>query len=399
MLAEFWWVIFPVAFYILFYKLWMDHAIKYWILKRDWVVLEIIPPREIERGPKMMESFFQGFAGVVVTIYPMDKYLQGKLTHFTSLELVGEEGRLHFYIRVEKQYRKIIEAQLYAQYPDIEITEVEDYVKRFPKLIPNRDWNLWGADIQKSNPDIFPIKTYDKFEESVTGEMLDPMAAMAEAMQKLGPGQHIWLQFIIQPLIESWNKTQFKEIEKLAGRTKNGTAGFVEDFRDVLSKLWKATSEPVEFKKDKKDEQPLEFRLTPVEKDRLKEVEENLGQNFFKTKMRLIYLGRREGYSNSYVPTFFGTIKQFSNQNINGLKPHDMSKTSTQYFLRKSRMIYRQRRIYRRYRDRDMDGKKVLFSSKELASMYHFPDMHVKSPSIPRIDAKRGSAPANLPIS
>ncbi|HCP08739.1 MAG TPA: hypothetical protein DIT25_03015, partial [Candidatus Moranbacteria bacterium] len=58
----------------------------------------------------------------------------------------------------------------------------------------------------------------------------------------------------------------------------------------------------------------------------------------------------------------------------------------------------RQRKIYRRYIDRDNEGKTFFMSSKELASVFHFPDMQVKAPALTQIQARRGSAPANLPI-
>ena len=62
------------------------------------------------------------------------------------------------------------------------------------------------------------------------------------------------------------------------------------------------------------------------------------------------------------------------------------------------RASFRKRKIYGRYKKRNMDGKLMIFSTKELATLYHFPDMGVKSPSIRRVDSKLGSAPSNLPI-
>lgn len=389
----------PVPFYFLFKPLWMDFIICNWLGARNWVLLEVFPPKDVERGPKLMESFFSGIAGVVVTIYPLDAYCKGVLTHSFSLELVGDEGNVHFYIRAEKQYRNLIEAQIYAQYPDAEIMEADDYVARFPKVVPNKEWNLWGSDIQLVKEDAYPIKTYDKFEESITGEMLDPMAAITETLTRLTPGQHIWLQFVIRPHLEGWNRDQVHIIEKLAGRNKEKRGGVLNDLMDVLTNLLKALFTPVEFKKDeKKEDQPLEFRLTPVERDVLKAVEDNLGLNSFNTKMRLIYIGRKENFDKSYVSSFFGTLKQFNDLNLNSFKPFDESKTAINYILKERRLRYRQRKIYRRYKDRDMDGKKVVFSTRELATLYHFPDIGVKTPSLVQVESKKGSAPANLPI-
>jgi len=384
----------------------MDYAAKYsadsWLRSWKWTILEIIPPREIEKGPQLMESIFSGFAGVITTYSTFDTYIKGAFMERFSIELVGEEGKVHFYIRTMKKYRNLVESHVYSKYPDAEILEVPDYTAKFPKIIPNRDWTLWGCDFEFQNPDPIPIKTYDRFEESVTGEMIDPMATLIEVMGALGPGQHIWLQFILSPLNEKWNidKGQKKVLEKLKGTLAESKGGILADIGDVLSNVFKGLFGPVEFKAaEKKDLGPLEFRLSPGEKEVLKATEENLGRNSFTTKMRFLFISHRERFEKPFVSAFIGAIKQFNDANFNQMKPENVSKTyASDKFLAKSRLAFRQRKIYRRYRDRDMDGKKIVLSNKELATVYHFPDMGVKSAAITRTESKLGSAPPNLPV-
>lgn len=398
-----WWVVFPVVFYFLFKNIWMDYVIGGWLgeLSAKSIMLEIIPPKNIERGPKPIEALFAGIAGVSVTINPFDKYLKGVLMHRFSLELVGKEGEIHFYIRTDKKYRNLIEANVYSQYPDAEIMEVEDYTKNFPKVIPNKSWNMWGADVQALKPDPFPIRTYDDFKEDITGKMIDPLAAMVEVLGRLGPGQHIWLQYVIWPQQEKWNKDKVQRdvVAKLAGRDKVEPLGIWGDFVDIVSNVVNGIFNWVEFEgKAKKDEQPLEFRLTPVERDILKKVEDNLSYNSFCVKMRYLILAKKEVFDKSFVSTFTGSIKQFNDQNLNSFKPYDLSKTQASYIFKKGRLEHRQRKLYRRFKDRDMDGMKFTLSSKEMATVYHFPDMDVMAPTMPRVESKKGSAPANLPI-
>ncbi|MFA6382967.1 MAG: hypothetical protein WCX17_00915 [Parcubacteria group bacterium] len=404
-LSQFWWIILPVLLYFMFEQLWMDFVIEFskdaFFAKLQWTYLEIIPPKDIEKGPKGFESLYQGIAGVVVTIVPLDKYLNGTLMDRFSFEIVGEEGVMHFYVRTQKKFRNLIEAQLYAQFPGTEIVEVEDYTQKFPKTVPNKDWDLWGADIMFAEPDELPIKTYDKFEEDITGTMIDPLAAMAEVIGTLGPGQHIWLQYVLDPQPELWKKDEAhrKIIDQLAKKTEKKEMNFFDHLIDVFSNLFKALSGPVEFASaEKNEDQPLEFKLTPGEKEALKATEENFMHNFFRVKMRLIILGRREVFDKTFITAFFGTIKQFSDLNLNSFKPEDASKTYAYYWMHKERLVYRQRKIYRRYRDRDMTGKTIYMSSKELATVWHFPNMEVQAPSLTQVQAKRGSAPANLPV-
>lgn len=393
----------PLVLWYIFKYVWKDYVIEYssrsWLNLLQWTVLEIIPPKDIEKSPKVMESIYAGIAGVVVSISVFDEWLKGAFTDQFSMEIVGDEGATHFYIRTQKKFRNLIEAQVYAQFPDAEILEVPDYVNRFPKVIPNKDWDLWGTDVEFKMPDPYPIKTYDKFEEDITGTMIDPLAAMAEVIGKLGPGQHIWLQYIIQPQKEIWRDDEMKLVDKLAKKAEKKEKNILEHIVEVIANLPKALFGPIEFAAEEaKNEQPVEFKLTPGEKEVLKAVEENLGKNAFKTKMRLLVLGRKEGFDKANVSSFFGSLKQFSDLNLNNFKPNDASKTYAYYFMKKARMAARQRKIYCRYKSRSMDGVKIVLTTKELATVFHFPNMEVKAPSVTMIRSKRGTAPANLPV-
>ena len=224
-LSELWWLFLPVLLWYVFKFIWKEYVIEYsadsWLNNLEWTVLEIIPPKEVEKSPKVMESIYSGIAGVVAAISIFDEWLKGAFTDQFSLEIVGDEGTTHFYIRTQKKFRNLIEAQVYAQFPDAEIMEVPDYTARFPKTIPNKDWDLWGTDVEFKMPDPYPIRTYDKFEEDVTGTMIDPLAAMAEVIGKLGPGQHIWLQYIIQPLPEKWRDEFYQKlVDKLSKKAE-----------------------------------------------------------------------------------------------------------------------------------------------------------------------------------
>lgn len=402
----FWWIIFPAMFYKLFFTFWVEYVAIYadnsYHKSLKWVILEIIPPRDIERGPKIMEYIFEGISGVTTTHNTFAKYLDGVYTQDRfSLEMVGEEGKVHFYIRIYSQFRNLVEAQVYSKYPDAKIVEVPDYTQKFPKIMPNKEWDLWGTDFEMTLPAPVPIKTYDKFEETVTGETIDPMAALMEVIGTLPPGQHIWMQYAIEPLQEKWNfeKGNKEAVEKLKKKEAAVAMGLGGHFWDVLKNIGKGFSEiPIFATAVKKDESPLEFRLSPMEKELLKATEENLGKLTYRTKMRFIYLGKRGNFSKAFVSAFIGGLKQFNDMNYNQTKPEDATKTYGKIFYKLPRANFRKRKIYQRYRDRNMDDTVVWFSSKELATLFHFPDMNVKSPSITRVESKLSSAPANLPV-
>jgi hypothetical protein len=229
--------------------------------------------------------------------------------------------------------------------------------------------------------------------------MIDPLASFMELLGNLPPGQNMLLQFIISPLSEDWKKEEMKIVEKLAGRIKGEKKGIIGHLTEVFTHIPTGFTSLVEFPKEaKKEEQPVEFRLTPGEKEQLRAIEENLGKNMFKTKMRLAYVGRKEGFSMGNISGFFGALRQFNDLNLNTLKPNNLTKTYAYYVSVDKRALQRKRKIYNRYKTRDMDGPKVVFSTSELATIYHFPDMNVKAPALNRVGAKTSNAPFNLPV-
>jgi len=101
----------------------------------------------------------------------------------------------------------------------------------------------------------------------------------------------------------------------------------------------------------------------------------------------------------------FGIFKQFSSQSLNGFKTNKKITVSIDYFFKNYREPKRKQRLFKSYKLRSVflppykrRSKPFVLSSSELATVYHFPGMVVAAPTTPRIEAKRGAPPPNLPI-
>ncbi|QQS20584.1 MAG: hypothetical protein IPL87_03360 [Candidatus Moraniibacteriota bacterium] len=405
-----WFFVFPPALYFVFKFLWMDYIQDQYIGNIKTVLLEIIPPRNVEKSPKVMETIFDGIAGVDKSPTTVESFVQGYLPPFISFELTGDGATgSHLYVRTPASFRNLIEAYFYAQYADVEILEVPDYVEEIPKGAPNKEWDLFGADVEFTKPDPYPIKTYHYYEEDVTGKMIDPLAGLLESFGKLPLGQKLWFQIIITPLRPDYYNTGKALLNEIIGRTpKVKPTTLLGDITSgigtMVSAIPKAIAgEPIdlssaEVKPEKKDF--LEYQLTPIEKEVVKALEANIGRNVFGCRLRVLYLGKKKGFDRSFISAFFGGLKQFNDFNLNGFKPNDASKTYANYLFTQSRLRYRQRKILRRYKFRDPDSPvpMLALSTAELATLFHIPDMNVVAPSLTRVAAKRGSAPSNLPL-
>ncbi len=402
-----WFIVLPILLYYAFRVLWDGHAVGQHFMKQNDILLEIVPPRNIEASPKNMEIFFNTLTAVDSNPNVIDKYADGKMNALFSFEIESRGGEVHFYVRMPGGFRDFVESALYAAYPNAQIVEADDYAQKMvPKVMPNKDYTMWAVDYKLLKHDAHPIRTYKKFEEDITGKMLDPLNTLIEHMSTLPPGQNMWLQYIIQPEKSAWAETVGRaEIDKFLGRktTPEGSR-FWKDLKDVFFGVFVAWSKPVEYSAwdgggGGDDEQPLEFRLTPGEKQTLTALEENLSKAMFTVKMRVVIIGNRDGFTKANVSAMNGgTIKQFNDGLHNSIAPDGDTKTDADYVMKDEIGTRRMRQIMDRYRDRDPSGTMFHFSSEELATVFHLPDMSVVSPGVKFVDAQHGGAPANLPF-
>jgi len=226
-IKNWWWLPLPFLLYRHFVFFWRWYQMEKYDNTIEKIILEIKIPKEVVKPIKAMEQVIAGFHGIHDVFTWREKWLQGEFQYSLSLEIASIDGKTHFFIRTPKMFREIVESNIYSQYPEAEISLVEDYTKRVPPNIPNKDWDLFGFDFISSKPekDPYPIRTYKDFEEvkEVKEEKrLDPLAGLLDGMATLGPGEQMWLQIIAKPVREEipWRKRGLEIVDELVYRKK-----------------------------------------------------------------------------------------------------------------------------------------------------------------------------------
>ena len=181
------------------WKAWVWYVQAYFITRRTPLLLEVKMPRDLVKSPRGMElalSQLWIFSGE--TTYFHRKWL-GQVRPIFSFEIASFGGDVHFYIWLWEGYRKVVESAIYAQYPDVEIVEVEDYASKYI-YDPSKEM-VYATDYRyEPRSDAYPIKTYIEFELDKDPEeeyKIDPLAQVIERMSSLGPDEQIWLQIVI----------------------------------------------------------------------------------------------------------------------------------------------------------------------------------------------------------
>lgn len=402
------WLWMPFVLSVAFFASWMYYIRRLYWRNLEWIILEVKPPKEIDKTPKNMEQIFAGLWGSFGTVgTKYQKYIQGFLQDYFSFEIVGIGGEIHFYLRTLKKYRNLVEAQVYSQYPHAEIKEVEDYITKIPYDVPSAKWDLWGCQFKLAAGNFLPIRTYpDLLDENKTDEpFLDPLASLMEIMGKLNPGEQIWIQLLFRPTVDTWRTDAINRTNVLAGKKpptpkenfiQFETRTWGQAILGVLSELITGKA-PMELKKENTLPSGVQF-LTSGEKDIIKGIEEKAAKKGYESKLQWAYIGRKDAWSMVNVPAVMGIFNQFANLNLNSLIPDGKTITKANYGFAQMRKAFKQRILLKKLRGRTFWENGFILNIEELATVYHFPTIGIKAPMTPFIEVKKGSPPTDLPL-
>ena len=402
----------PVLLFYIFRSVWRDYIRAAFLARKKYVLFEIKVPRDIAKSPKAMESFLASLHGTRRMGNALERWWDGWITAWFSLEIVGDATGVRFYIRTEEFFKRMIENQIYAQYPSSEVRVVEDYTKDLPSALPDENWRVWGSEFVLTKPDAYPIRTYEEFTlEGISSKeeerKVDPLAGLVEHLGHLKGSERFWIQILTQPSSDKWKKEGEALVGKLIGKKVSSKSTLLENIvwsiDSAISDFLGMGPEKPERKQDAPPSQML--FLSPGERVVVEAVEENIAKIGFDICIRWLYVVRREDFDYLNVPAIMGIFKQFSSQSLNGFKLNGKITTSVDYWFEKTRIRRRAIRLYNAYRLRSVfhppykkGSKTFVLSSSELATIYHFPGMVVSSSGMERVEAKRGAPPPNLPI-
>lgn len=383
--------------------------------KFQWHFIAIDIPKENVQTPVAVENIFAHLAGAHQTRDLKEKFWDGQWQQWYSFEIVSIEGHIQFIIMLEHSMRDVTESAIYAQYPDAEITEIEDYAKDFPNSFPDKDYQLWGTEFELVNNQYNPIKTYMSFEDKMSKDDVfkDPMAAILETFTRIGRDEQAWFQIIVFPIGQSWKEEGFKMAREMLGKKEAPKRHWWHDVGEIPLYILRLAvygivggEEVPKFDTGSgANDQGLTYgtwNLTPGEVQTIKDIEEKVSKIGYNVKIRVVYIGKKDVFDKSrIVYGIVGAIKQFTREDSNALKPsYKLTGTSAHYIFTDARKNVRRTKMIRAYKSRSAWSGKLPFvlNVEELATLWHFPVASVRAPLVQKTTSKRGEAPVGLPM-
>ena len=389
---EFWWFF----LFIVLLKVVLDLRKKSKIKRekekeeiKEWESFEIIVNPLILQTPKAMEGVFNG-------LHALEK-------GYLVLEIVGFNQEVHFFIHLPKGLKNFVESQFYAQYPDLEIIPIKDWLSFLPPTLPSKQLDTWGTEIVLEKANQFPIRTYEYFEEAKEEKRIDPIANLIESISNASEKEYFIFQLIIRPLIKDKEK-KFREegqkaIDIKLGRKEKKVYNWVDWIFSFFKNLLVAIAIPPVWPGDETtSETSVSISVSSIDKEIIEAVNSKISQLAFESGIRLCYIAPRDIYSEISIASFYAYLKQFSLKNLNSFAINNKTITKVEgWFLKNQKLYLKKYQLFNALKDKKLPQKAMVLSSQELATIYHFPLLKVKSPALVRGVFRKGEPPFNLP--
>ncbi len=400
------WTALALVIFWLGTHLWLELREEKNVHHWQWVLLAVDVPPDTVQSPKAVEQIFAHLSGALDQPNFGQKYWGGAKQRWFSLEVISLEGYIQFLIYTEATHRDLVEAAIYAQYPMAEITEVEDYTSVIPSTYPNETHNVFGVEFGLAAADAFPIRNYDEFEHDFAKDVTfaDPMASLLENFTRIGKGENLWLQIVIEPAADSWKKHGIELVKSLITKTSHGDHGqhfFLKWINIGLDTIIHQIIPPHEGEHGAADEhkEGKVSDLSPGERDNIKAVEEKISKVGFKSKIRALYAAQKEVFNpDRCLNGLIGSLNQFNYSGRNAIIP--VATTNAHYAFKKSKIATLKKHFVKAYKKRKLKmGKNpYILNVEELATIWHFPIPLVKPPLLQKTSTKRAEPPINLPV-
>lgn len=319
------------------------------------IVLRIAVPRDNKKSPLAAEQLYAALHGIGLN--------KSKSVDHFSLEVAAGSYGIHFICVVNKEYKTFVENQIYAQYPEAQISEIQDYTP----TLQSSDASIQVSEIRMLREYYFPIRTFTSFE-------VDPLASITSAVSNLPQGSEVFIQILARPLSDSWQ-----------AEGKN----YVAD------------------KRNKKDGEGNKEALESGETELIKLVESKNSKVGFQFIIRVLAKTSNAADSQRLINEVVAAFGQYRTAVFNslgipkGLKGWEAYKARVRSYIK---ALFLGQRIgdrisrFDKYVTRFLDEQtKDIVNTEELASLYHLPNASVETPNIAWAMTRQLEYPLNIP--
>jgi hypothetical protein len=302
----------------------------------DMTTLEVQLTKDNEVKIDAAEQMFASLGGIKKG--GLFKFLEIEDT--IAFEIVGRKGEIRFFVSAPNKLVDLVEKTIYSYYPSASISKVDE-----PNIFTPDGKVAYGCLVQKEKR-YMPFKVYREIPT-------DTLSPLLSAMTKLGDNEAVMVQILVRPAESTW---------------KSEGKSYISE-----SKKNESNSEKATFKTDPKI---------------LEKIDEKVTRSGFETMIRYVVCSPTTDMADLHVRNIKSAFSQF-NSDLNSL-------TSPKITFKGPFMT---NFIYKFFPMIDLIpyGRLVsVFSTDELASLFHFPNKTIETPHIVWLKAKTAPVSAEV---
>lgn len=347
-----------------------EHALLRRLL--DIEMLQVMLPKDIEReereegiGEQIKERIAVAEQWLsTLTNLPSswwDQVLYGR--PLIVFEIVArEDGVIAFYAGTERRYLDHLEKQIYAIYPEADVQVARDFT-----IFEPGD-TIRGGFLRLQKAHHLPIATYQELE-------VDPMQTLTGALAKIQNKDSAVIQFVCRAASER-TRRKGREAARQTIRGKRADVGAGGSVTQITEAVTKSAHD-----RERKEQEARQ--LTPRAQQRVELVEQKVAQPQFEVMIRVAASTRQPDDAQRVFDGIVAAFAQYDLPDLNSLRLRTLR--DTKLFVRDL--------IFRVPRPRQSS----IFSTTELASLFHFPLPTTATPNILWRGAKVAPAPPDIP--
>jgi len=316
----------------------------------------------------VMEQFYSSLSNLKTGGWQGFLYGQPVFSFEMAVPHIGEE--ICFYVSCPRRLVSVIEKQIHGFFPDADVRRVEDYNIFNPQGVSLASYLSAGRGVA------LPFRTYQNLE-------IDPLNETINALSKLNiEGEGAAIQLIISlAKAKRWRKSSLKVAREMQRGVPYDMARLKIErkwLRDWIEAISGTRTPPP-------SQMPLS--VTPVTTEMIKALEVKASKVVYEANVNLMVSAKMREEAEALLLQLESSFAQFNSANLNTLKT--------------TRLAPRSRPLKNLFYDFSFrifnPSRKMILSTEELASIFHFPTTEVETPKVKFIKAKQAAPPPSMP--
>lgn len=293
-----------------------------------------------------------------------------------SFEVVHLRGVVRFFFTAPESHADLLENQIYAHYPQVEITRVVDYL---PEGVP------YVAEAALKTDYLKPVKIYSDFKERSEKETVDPLSSITGSLSKSANTDVT----VFQAVFRSAHDDEWKSEKVIAVMTGHYPKFVKKILLSPFAPLAKIVAFPfvmlakfvmIVARGAVHGHEEQSHDAHDSHDDKKSPLEEKLKSFGYRSSVRVATYAKNEAVARAALREAATSLSIFARPESNAFKVSAPALDVADVLRSRA------------------NPESILLNSAELAGLVHLPTLYVKTPGINWVTTKKFEPPANLPL-